>query len=137
ACWAGVAAGMYPYGGTRHSILFALPVALVVSFAASLPARERLQIAAPSTALLLALAWMFAGPPQQIYNETDNARTHSVQNAAYLKEKVPPGGLVFTDYQSILLLCYYADPKRYCWATSNRHFITVDLGPYRVAAATH
>jgi hypothetical protein len=100
-------AGLYPYGGTRHSVFLAPFAAGGAALGLSIwtPAR----VWARSLAIVAALAFcnFFPAPPGLI-----KARDHSeilMRNAvAYLRQSAPPGSVVLTDYQSGLVLGYYA-----------------------------
>jgi hypothetical protein len=105
-CGAAIA-GLYPYGGTRHNAFLA-PFAVggaALGLATWIPAR----LWAKSLVLVIALALcnFFPAPPPLI-----RARNHSVvlmKNAVgYLRQSAPPGSVLLADYQSGLLLGYYA-----------------------------
>jgi hypothetical protein len=128
-------AGLYPFGGSRHSMLFALLFAIPMSAAFAWLARGRAKSAA-GAALLFMLALRFAASPEVKTQPLETQRKEFFAEAVqYLKQSVPRGGLVFVDYQTSLLLCYYADPSRMCVDNRNEHFWEYDFGWMRVAVS--
>ena len=129
-CGAAIA-GLYPYGGTRHNAFLA-PFA--VGGAALGLARIPARLWAKSLVLVIALALcnFFPAPPPLI-----RARNHSVvlmKNAvSYLRQSAPPGSVLLADYQSGLLLGYYAcDHGVVQVFPPLQRFARADCGPYTV-----
>jgi Dolichyl-phosphate-mannose-protein mannosyltransferase len=128
-------AGLYPYGGTRHNVFLA-PFAVggaAIGLATWIPARPW----AKSLALVIALALcnFFPAPPPLI-----KARNHSVvlmKNAVdYLRHSAPPGSVLLADYQSGLLLGYYACGHGIVEVFPPlQSFAKADCGPYTVITA--
>src|SRR5437660_1838388 len=133
-CGAAIA-GLYPYGGTRHSAFLA-PFAIggaAIGLATWIPAR----LWAKSLVLVIALALcnFFPAPPPLI-----RARNHSVvlmKNAVdYLRQSAPPGSVVLADYQSGLLLGFYACNHGIVQVFPPlQRFAKADCGPYTVITA--
>jgi len=133
-CGAAIA-GLYPYGGTRHNAVLA-PFAVggaVIGLATWIPAR----LWAKSLVIIIALALcnFFPAPPPLI-----KARNHSVvlmKNAVdYLRQSAPPGSVLLADYQSGLVLGYYAcDHGIVQVFPPLRRFARADCGPYTVITA--
>jgi hypothetical protein len=104
-CGAAIA-GLYPYGGTRHSAILA-PFAIggaAIGISIWVPGKawaKSLVVIA-----LLALCNFFPAPPPLI-----KAKNHSdilMHNAiSYLRQTAPPGSVVFADYESGLVFGYY------------------------------
>ena len=128
-------AGIYPYGGTRHNAFLA-PFAVAgaaLGLATWIPAR----LSAKSLVLVIALALcnFLPAPPPLI-----KARNHSVvlmKNAVdYLRQSAPPGSVVLADYQSGLLLGYYACNHGIVQVFPPlQRFAKADCGPYTVITA--
>jgi hypothetical protein len=99
-------AGLYPYGATRHNAFLA-PFAVggvSVGLVSWLPSRNWIKPIA--VILVLAFCNFFPAPPPLI-----KARNHSrrlMQEAINTFQSVPAGSILFSDYQSGLLLGYYA-----------------------------
>lgn len=128
-------AGLYPFGGSRHSMLFALLLAIPVSAAFAWLARGRAKTAAGAALVFLLALRLAASPEVKTQPLEAQRKEHFVDAVQYLKHSVPSGGLVFVDYQTSLLLCYYADPSRMCVDNRNEHFWEYDFGWMRMAAS--
>ena len=133
-CGAAIA-GLYPYGGTRHNAFLA-PFAVggaAIGLATWLPAR--LWTKSLVLAVALALCNFFPAPPPLI-----RTRNHSValmKNAVgYLRQSAPPGSVLLADYQSGLLLGYYACGHGIVQVFPPlQRFAKADCGPYTVITA--
>jgi hypothetical protein len=133
-CGAAIA-GLYPYGGTRHSAFLA-PFAIggaAIGLATWIPAR----LWKKSLVLVVALAIcnFFPAPPPLI-----RARNHSMvlmKNAVgYLRQSAPPGSVLLADYQSGLLLGYYVCGHGIVQVFPPlQRFARADCGPYTVITA--
>jgi hypothetical protein len=133
-CGAAIA-GLYPYGGTRHNAFLA-PFAVAgaaIGLAAWIPAR----LWAKSLVIIIALVLcnFFPAPPPLI-----RARNHSVElmeNAVgYLRQSAPPGSVLLADYQSGLVLGYYACNHGIVQVFPPlQSFAKADCGPYIVITA--
>jgi hypothetical protein len=107
--------GIYPYGGTRHSVVLA-PFAIagaaigLATLNAKTGAKRSPLAPLASTllpvAILLALCNFFPAPPPLI--KAKNHSDHLIRAAIdYLHQNARPGSVVFADYESGLLLGYY------------------------------
>ncbi|HEY6324805.1 MAG TPA: glycosyltransferase family 39 protein [Thermoanaerobaculia bacterium] len=124
-------AGLYPYGGTRHDAflaLFALSGASL-GLAAWQPARE--WIKPLSAAALLALCNFFPAFPRAMPPagaERDRASMHEA--VADLRASAPPGSILLADYQSGLLLGFYACGHGIVQVGAMLPLAKSDCGPY-------
>jgi len=121
-------AGLYPYGGTRHDAflaLFALGGASL-GLAAWQPARD--WIKPLSVAGLLALCNLFPSPPAPA--AADRARATMQAAVADLRASAPPGSILLADYQSGLLLGYYACGHGIVQVGAMLPFARSGCGPY-------
>jgi Dolichyl-phosphate-mannose-protein mannosyltransferase len=100
-------AGLYPYGATRHNsflALFALS-GTAIGLSGWKPAREWIK---PLVVVLcLAVCNFFPAPPPLI-RARNHHRVLMEQAMGYLRQSAPAGSIVFADYESGLLLGYYA-----------------------------
>lgn len=123
-------AALYPYGGTRHNVFLALfgLTGASIGIAAWKPARAW---TVPVTlAVCLAICNFFPAPPPLIRDR--NHRRNVMQQAVdFMRESVPPGAILFADYQSGLLLGYYVcgDGVVQIFPT-HQPFVQRDCGPY-------
>jgi len=127
--------GLYPYGGTRHNAFLA-PFAIggaAIGLASWIPAR--LWAKSLVLGIALALCNFFPAPPPLI-----RSRNHSValmrNSVNYLRQSVPPGSVLLADYQSGLLLGYYACGHGIVQVFPPlQRFAKADCGPYTVITA--
>jgi hypothetical protein len=99
-------AKQYPYGGSRHAaILLVFAVAGVSIGLARIPGQVWVKLLVIAAAL--AVCNVFPAPPPVIRPRNQN-RALMKNAVAYLRQSAPPGSTVLTDYQSGLLLGYYA-----------------------------
>lgn len=105
-CGAAVA-GLYPYGGTRHNVFLALfgLSGACIGLAAWKPARAWTKPLVIVTCL--AICNFFPAPPPLI-KARNHRRVLMKEAMDALQRSVPPGSILFADYQSGLLLGYYA-----------------------------
>ncbi len=124
-------AGLYPYGGTRHDAflaLFALSGASL-GLAAWQPARE--WIKPLSVAALLALGNFFPAFPRPLPPAGAERDRASMQAAvADLRASAPPGSILLADYQSGLLLGFYACGHGIVQVGAMLPLAKSDCGPY-------
>jgi hypothetical protein len=135
ACLAAALAGMYPFGGTRHSSVFAFFAAIPASLAAAHFAKHRLVIMAAVLLAAVPLSMLTADEQMQSLR-FENQRVELMREAVnYLKSQVPQGGIVYTDYHSVLALCYYYDPKTYCHERRRPGLLDYSLDRFRVVSS--
>ena len=100
-------AGLYPYGATRHNAFLA-PFAvggMSVGLASWMPVRNWIKPVA--VILVLAFCNFFPAPPPLI-KARNHTRELMREAMDTLRQSAPTGSIVFSDYQSGLLLGYYA-----------------------------
>lgn len=128
-------AGLYPYGGTRHNVFLALFAAtgICVGLAAWTPRRPWAKLLVVVAAL--AVCNFFPAPPPLI-----RARNHSRKLMAAaignLKQSAPPGSVIFSDYESGLVLGYYACGHGVAQVfPPYQSFSRTQCGPYTIITA--
>jgi len=128
-------AGLYPYGGTRHNSYLALFA--LTGTAIGLGSWRPRQAWWRTLVVILSLAVcnFFPSPPPLI-RARNHKRALMNEAVAFLRQSAPPGSILFTDYQSGLLLGYYG-----CGHGVVQVFLPVDpfsrieCGPYTVISA--
>jgi hypothetical protein len=100
-------AGLYPFGGTRHNAVLAgfgmCGVSVGLSaWKPSIPAMKPMLIA-----LALLICNIFPSPAGAYIRPENQERRLMEQATDYVRQSVPAGSTLFTDYQSGLLLSYY------------------------------
>jgi uncharacterized membrane protein len=111
--------GIYPYGGTRHSVVLApfaiagaaIGLATISTTLNTKTGATRSTLGSHASTLLpvgvlLALCNFFPAPPPLI--KAKNHSEHLIKAAIdYLHQNARPGSIIFADYESGLLLGYY------------------------------
>jgi Dolichyl-phosphate-mannose-protein mannosyltransferase len=108
---------VYPYGGTRHDAFLIIPGVAGVSVAlACLAARltgkgrdqKTVWVNGIAIAMLIIVCCIAFGKPRQPRMErADQSRTHMADAINFVSENIKPSELIFTDYQSDLILGHY------------------------------
>ncbi len=128
-------AGVYPYGGTRHCILLAPFAVAGASVALARFWPERIGTKSAAIVTVLVFCNFFPSPPPMI-RPRNQQRSLMVAGVGALRQTVPQGSVILTDYQSGLLLGYYA-----CGHGVVQEFppfvsfLRADCGPYAVMTA--
>jgi hypothetical protein len=135
ACGASFA-HVYPYGGTRHTAYLIIPAVAGVSFVTARLAAER-WTRGLALALVIVVACAVFGKQHQPYmTRADQSRAHMTEAIAFLRENVAPEGVIFTDFESSLILGHYlCEQNPISVQASNSQFEEFSCGGYRVVAA--
>ena len=105
-------AGIYPYGGTRHSaFLIMFAVAGVSSLAARLM-KQRIWGGIVFAILVVAVCSAFVQPHRPYIRREDQSRMQMIRATEFTRSQIPPSDLIFVDYQTRLLLGYYLCPQQ-------------------------
>jgi 4-amino-4-deoxy-L-arabinose transferase-like glycosyltransferase len=100
-------AGLYPYGGTRHNAYLAFFALTGTSIGLASWKPRQTWRRTLIVILCLAVCNFFPAPPPLI-RARNHKRALMNQAVAFLRGSAPPGSILFADYQSGLLLEYYA-----------------------------
>lgn len=111
---AAAAMGVFPFGGTRQSAVFAYLIAVAIAIGVAGLLRDRLARTAAISLIALLMLQHVAEPEDFGLPLVLRQREYIGYAVDHLREKVQPGGVVFADYQASLMLCYYYDPAQYC-----------------------
>jgi 4-amino-4-deoxy-L-arabinose transferase-like glycosyltransferase len=111
---AGIAslAHVYPYGGTRHIAFLIIPAVAGVSVALACLASGRWDRALTIAALVIVVCVAFGKPRQPRMNRADQSRKNMAQAMDFVRKNIDPSALIFTDYQSDLILGHYLCRQR-------------------------
>jgi len=100
-------AGLYPYGGTRHSVFLLLFAVSGISFLIAEIAGERIWPLLLG-ALVVAPVWsLTARRPDTDMSDRNQSRPMMAATLQCIRQTIPPGSLIFTDYQTNVMLGYY------------------------------
>jgi 4-amino-4-deoxy-L-arabinose transferase-like glycosyltransferase len=111
---AGIAslAHAYPYGGTRHIAFLIIPAVAGISVALARLASGRWDRGLIIAALIIVVCVAFGKPRQPRMNRADQSRTNMAEAMQFVRKNVDSSNLVFTDYQSDLILGHYLCRQR-------------------------
>jgi hypothetical protein len=104
-------AGVYPYGGSRHSILLALFAAAGAGFIIARFANRRIWPILLGAAVLVPIWVSKAVPPEGQPSPTGQRRELVTNAIDYIRQDVPPGRIIFTDILNQFTLRRYLDRK--------------------------
>jgi hypothetical protein len=105
AVWAAAIAGIYPYIGSRHTIVLAPFAIAAASFAFAAICREKLWAAILVASLLAGISNRYGNRPEP--GIADQRRELMTEAIRYMHQSVPEGDLILTDMQGSLPLAYY------------------------------
>jgi hypothetical protein len=129
---AGAYADIFPYGRTRHTLVFGLFAAAGIGILMQqLP--PRITAAILWGALLLTPIWhRFAPEDPQDLSADRNRKQWMIECGRYMRAHIPPDAPIFTDGETLIMLAYYQGDG--VSPLSSRSFIQTRLGGrWRVA----
>jgi dolichyl-phosphate-mannose-protein mannosyltransferase len=100
-------AHLYPYGGTRHMAFLIFPAVAGVSVAMACLVAEKWNRGLAVAALVIVLCIVFGKPRQPRMERADQSRRHMDDALDFVRQNIKPSDLIFTDYQSDILLGHY------------------------------
>jgi dolichyl-phosphate-mannose-protein mannosyltransferase len=128
-------AGLYPYGGTRHSA-FLVPFALAgVSGAMVKTSRQKLPYTVGSAILTIAICQLFGTPHRPYMHREDQRRVNMTQAIAAIGQEVSPADTIFVDFQTNFLLRFYLCPEA-GYGVFTAPFKDYSCGGYRVISTS-
>ncbi|HWW14188.1 MAG TPA: glycosyltransferase family 39 protein [Candidatus Dormibacteraeota bacterium] len=104
-------AHVYPYGGTRHIAFLMIPGIAGVSVAmACLSKKWARGLALAACVIVTCIA--FGKPRQPRMNRADQNATNMAAAMEFVRQNINPSDLIFTDYQTDLILGHYLCQQR-------------------------
>ncbi len=100
-------AGVYPFGGSRHSLYLVLFVVGGIAVSMAWSARGKLLVLLAAAVVLVPVWNLWFQPPSQYIAPKNQRRELMSEAMDYIRELVPPGGMVFMDYQTEVMLRHY------------------------------
>lgn len=135
ACGASLA-HLYPYGGTRHTAYLIIPAVAGVGFATARLAGGPWTRGVALALLIVAICAVFGKQHQPYMTRADQSRERMDEAMAFLRQNVAPGGVIFTDFESSMILGHYlCQQKPVAVQASNWQFEKFSCGGYRVVSA--
>jgi hypothetical protein len=107
AVWAAAIAGIYPYVGSRHTIVLAPFAIAAASFLFAAICRQKLWAAILVASLLAGISNSDRNRPEPGIAEADQRRELMTEAIDYLHQSAPEGDLILTDVAGSLPLAYY------------------------------
>jgi 4-amino-4-deoxy-L-arabinose transferase-like glycosyltransferase len=98
---------IYPYGGTRHVALLIIPAVAGVSVAIAHLAAGRWNRGIVIAVVLVVVCIAFGKPRRPRMDRSDQNRGNMAEAMQFLNENAGPSEMIFTDYQSDLILGHY------------------------------
>jgi Dolichyl-phosphate-mannose-protein mannosyltransferase len=105
-------AHVYPYGGTRHVAFLVIPGIAGVSVAIACLVGGRWARGAAITAFVFAACIAFGKPRPPLMERGDQDRARMAAAIDFVQQNVGPSDLIFTDYQTDLILGHYLCGQR-------------------------
>jgi hypothetical protein len=132
----GAYARQFPYGSTRHTVVLGTLASIGIAIAlGALP--RRVAIATLWGTLFLTPFWLRSANWDKLDIATDrNGKQLILQCVDYLRATIPPGALIFSERETLLVLSYYYGQTQALPLTIPGHFSeTMLAGRWRVAVA--
>jgi putative effector of murein hydrolase LrgA (UPF0299 family) len=105
-------AHVYPYGGTRHIAFLVIPAVAGVSVAMSGLAAGSWKRGLAIAAFVIVVSVAFGKLRQPRMDRADQARTNMAEAMQFVKQNIDPADIVFTDYQTDLIVGHYLCQQR-------------------------
>jgi len=105
-------AHIYPYGGTRHVAFLIIPGVAAVSIAVAGLADNNWKRALGAAGLIILTCLAFGKPRPPRIERTDQRRAHMAAAMEFLSQNINSSDIIFTDYQSDLILGHYLCQQR-------------------------
>jgi hypothetical protein len=128
-------AGLYPYGGTRHSA-FLVPFAVAgVSSAMVKISRQKLPYTVGSAILTIAICQLFGAPHRPYIHREDQRLVNMTQAIGAIRQQASPADTIFVDFQTNFLLRFYLCPEA-GYGVFTAPFKDYPCGGYRVISTS-
>jgi 4-amino-4-deoxy-L-arabinose transferase-like glycosyltransferase len=105
-------AHFYPYGGTRHIAFLIIPAVAGVSVATAYLAKGRWDRGLAIAVLVIAACAVFGKPRQPRMERSAQSRANMAAAVEFVNKNINSSDLIFTDYQSDLILGHYLCQQR-------------------------
>jgi hypothetical protein len=129
-------AHVYPYGGTRHVAFLIIPAVAGVSVAIAHLASNRWDRALAVSAVVIMACVAFGKPRQPRMERADQSRRHMADAINFIEGKIKPSDLIFTDYQSDLILGHYLCQQRpISWDVTPANFEQFSCAGHQIVAS--
>jgi len=105
-------ARIHPYGHSRHTVFLAIFIASCIAVTLEKIVRSRKWVILPAMLLLIPF-WYFT-KAQHLNNIENNRNQREIMLSGiqYIQKTIPPGSLIFTEYETRDILNYYLGPRK-------------------------
>lgn len=110
-CCAGLA-GIYPYGGTRHSVFLVISVATGISVGLTRITGTRVLLGIALAALVVLLCYTFRTSYGTDLPRADQSRTQMERAVGFVSERIPANEPILVDYETGIELGHYLCEQR-------------------------
>jgi dolichyl-phosphate-mannose-protein mannosyltransferase len=100
-------AGIYPYGGTRHSVFLVIVAIPAISVALAKIVRQNNVYAITTAVAIVLISNIFGTPHRPYILRADQSIAHMNQAIAFIDNGIPAGEPLFADNQAALMLGHY------------------------------
>src|SRR3989449_8032432 len=105
-------AGIYPYGGTRHSVFLAMFAIPAISVSIAKITRERVAYASAVALIVVIVSNLFGAPHRPYIPRADQNIAYMNQAIAFIDAQIPANDTIFADNQAALMLGHYLCHQR-------------------------
>ncbi|HEV2730624.1 MAG TPA: glycosyltransferase family 39 protein [Terriglobales bacterium] len=105
-------AGIYPYGGTRHSVFLAMFAIAAIGVALAKIVRENNVYAITAALVIVIISNLFGTPHRPYIPRADQKIAHMNQAIAFINSGIPNSQPIFADNQAALMLGHYLCHER-------------------------
>jgi len=105
-------AGIYPYGGTRHSAFLIMFAVAGVSFLLAKLVKQQVGCGIVLAIFVVVVCNAFGKPHRPYMLREDQSRVQMTRAMGFIRSQIPQSDLIFVDYQTRLLLGYYLCPQQ-------------------------
>jgi hypothetical protein len=128
-------AHVYPYGGTRHIAFLIIPAMAGVSVAMARLSAERPARSLAITLCVLIVCIAIGKPRRPTMDRADQSQARMSSAVEFVARNIDPSALIFTDYESDLVLGHYLCSQRpIAFETSNADFEVFSCGHKIISA---
>jgi hypothetical protein len=127
---------VYPYGGTRHIAFLIIPGVTGVSVTIACVASKKWARGVTIALLVIVACIAFGKPRQPRMERADQSRAHMADAINFIRENIKPSELIFTDYQSDLILGHYlCQPRPISLEVTPADFEQFSCGGHQIVAS--
>jgi hypothetical protein len=126
---------VYPYGGTRHVAFLMIPGIAGVSVALERMSGGKAARAIAIAVLIVVVSVEFGKARRPYMTRGDQSKANMTAAIEFLRKNVAPGSVIFTDYESDLILGHYlCDQRPIEFEVSNAEFEAFTCGQNVISA---